>query len=144
MRLDATAVSILHAIFAMGLLSFLMAAWMSVARDIAMRKAGLNLEAFAHTRDVAGRMPSWARRASDNYNHLFEAPTVFYAVALAIVVGGIADPLYAGCAWTFLGLRAVHSLVQATVNRVASRAAAYALSWIPLTVMIVRPLLTIQ
>jgi hypothetical protein len=82
------------------------------------------------------------RRGADNYNHLFEAPTIFYAVALAIVAG-IADPFYAACAWASLGCRIMHSLVQATINRVQLRAALYGLSWIPLAVMIVRPILTL-
>ncbi|MBS0219419.1 MAG: MAPEG family protein, partial [Proteobacteria bacterium] len=69
-------------------------------------------------------------------------PTVFYAVALAIVAGGIADPVYAACAWAFLGCRVLHSLVQATINRVRLRLTFYVLSWLALAVMIVRPLLT--
>jgi hypothetical protein len=142
MHLDPWARSILHAIFGMGLLSFVMAGWMSVTRQTAMRRAGVYLQDAAHTRDLAERLPSSARRVADNYNHLFEAPTVFYAVALAITVGGIADPLYAACAWAFLGCRVLHSLVQATVNRVPIRATLYGLSWIPLAIMIVRPILT--
>jgi hypothetical protein len=85
------------------------------------------------------RLPPWARRAGDNYNHLLEAPTVFYAVALAIVVGGLADPLYVACAWAFLGFRIVHSVTQVTVNIVRVRATVYLLSWIALAVMITRP-----
>ena len=142
MHLDPWAQSILHAIFGMGLLTFIMSAWMSVTRQAAMRRAGVELQDAAHTRDLAARLPSSARRVADNYNHLFEAPTVFYAVALAIIVDGIADPLYAACAWAFFGCRVTHSLVQATVNRVWLRATLYGLSWIPLAVMIVRPILT--
>jgi hypothetical protein len=142
MQSSVAASSMLHAIFGMGLLTLIIAVWMSVARDIAMRRGRIKLQEAAHTRDLAVRLPSWARRASDNYNHLLEAPTVFYAVALAIIVGGLADPLYAACAWAFLGCRIVHSVVQATVNTVAMRATVYGLSWIPLAVMIVRPLLT--
>jgi hypothetical protein len=74
---------------------------------------------------------------------LFESPTIFYTVALAIIIAGIADPIYAACAWAFLGCRVMHSLVQATINRVQLRAVPYGLSWIPLAVMIVRPLLVL-
>jgi len=143
MHLETSALSILRAIFGMGLLTFVMGGWMSAVRDYAMRRAGLNLQDAAHTRDLAMHLPSSARRVADNYNHLFESPTVFYAVALAIVVAGIADPVYAVCAWAFLGCRVVHSFVQATINRVQLRAVLYGLSWIPLAVMIVRPLLVL-
>lgn len=143
MRLDPSALSILRAIFGMGLLTFVMGGWMSVVRDSAMRRAGITLQDAAHTRDLAARMPSSARRVADNYNHLFEAPTIFYAVALAIIVAGVADPLYAACAWAFLGCRVMHSLVQATINRVQLRAILYGLSWVPLAVMIVGPILAL-
>jgi len=143
MKLDPSALSILHAIFGMGLLSFAMAVWMSVTRVPAMQRAGVSLQDAAHTADLKAHLPSSVRRVSDNYNHLFEAPTVFYAVALAIVAGGLADGLYAGCAWVFLAGRVAHSLVQATVNLVPLRLTFYLVSWAALAVMIIRPLLTL-
>jgi hypothetical protein len=139
-QLNASAVSILEALFSLAVLTFVMGLWMSLVRMPAMRRAGIDLQEAAHTRDLALRLPSEARRVADNFNHLFEAPTVFYAVALAIVAAGLADPLYAACAWAFLGLRVLHSLVQATFNRVAVRAWLYGLSWAALAVMILRPL----
>jgi hypothetical protein len=143
MHLDPSALSILRAIFGMALLTLVMCAWMSVARQIAMGRSGVHLQQAAHTRDLAALLPSSARRVADNYNHLLEAPTVFYAVALAIIAGGMADPVYADCAWAFLLLRVMHSLVQATFNRVWLRAGLYGLSWFALAVMIVRPILTL-
>jgi hypothetical protein len=134
----------LRAIFGMGLLTVIMAAWMTVVRTAAMKKAGLSLQDAAHTRHLAERLPSSAMRVADNYRHLFEAPTVFYAVALAIILAGLADPVYAGCSWLFLASRVTHSIVQATFNRVAVRAALYAVSWMPLAVMVIRPLLCRQ
>lgn len=139
-HLNASAISILQALFGMGVLTFVMGAWMSAVRMPAMRRAGIGLQEAAHVRDMAPRLPSEARRVADNFNHLFEAPTVFYAVALAIVVAGVADPVYAGAAWAFLGLRVLHSLVQATFNRVWLRAWLYGLAWAALAVMIFRPL----
>ena len=142
MKLDPSAYEILQALFGMGLLTFVMAVWMSVTRLPAMKRVGLTLADAAHTADLRPRLPSSARRISDNYNHLFEAPTVFYAVALGIILAGLADPIYAECAWAFLACRIAHSLVQATFNRVPVRLTFYVLSWIPLAVMIIRPLLT--
>jgi hypothetical protein len=139
-NLDPSALSILRATFGLALLTFVMAAWMTVVRMPAMRRAGLVLQDAAHTRDLAERLPSSATRVADNYRHLFEAPTVFYAVSFGIVFSGQADPVYAICAWSFLGLRVLHSVVQATFNRVAVRAVLYSLSWITLAVMIIRPM----
>lgn len=135
------ALSILQAIVCLGLLTFAMAAWMTLVRMPAMQKAGLTLQDAAHTRALAERLPSSATRVADNYRHLAEQPTTFYAVALAIVVAGLADPVYAACAWLYLASRVAHSIVQATFNRVALRAVLYSLSWLFLAVMIVRPLI---
>ncbi len=140
-QLNASGLSILRAVFGMGLLTFVMAAWMTAVRMPAMKRAGLSLQDAAHTRHLAERLPSSATRVADNYRHLLETPTVFYAVALAIVVAGLADPVYAACAWLFLAARVAHSIVQATFNRVSVRAALYTVSWVPLAVMIVRPML---
>jgi hypothetical protein len=68
---------------------------------------------------------SWV---ADNYNHLHEAPTVFYAVALALAIMGAGDGLNATIAWAYVGLRVVHSLVQVTSNRVVARFTIFALS----------------
>jgi hypothetical protein len=138
--LGAPALSMLRATFGVGLLTLVMAAWMTAVRMPAMQRAGLTLQDAAHTRFLAERLPSSATRVADNYRHLLEAPTVFYAISLAIIFSGLADSIYAACAWSFLGFRLLHSIVQATFNKVAARAALYALSWIALAIMILRPM----
>jgi hypothetical protein len=143
MPLDASSRSILEAVLALGGLSLVMAAWQGLTRLPAMKAAGLGLQDAAHTADLDKVLPSSVRRVNDNYNHLMEAPTVFYAVTLAIVALGIADAVDARCAWVYVGLRALHSLVQATVNVVSLRAGLYIASWIALAVLIVRPLMSV-
>lgn len=130
------AVSILHAIVGMGVLHLVMFVWMYAARLPAMR--GMDPQDAAHTAALRGRLPSRVEGVADNYNHLSEAPTIFYAIALAVVLLGQADALHAGCAWAFVALRVAHSLVQATFNRVVVRFAIFSLSWIALAVMIIR------
>ena len=80
---------------------------------------------------------------SDNYNHLFEQPTLFYAVAISIAVLGHVDAVHVACAWAFTALRVAHSAVQATINIVNIRFALFGLAWIALAVMIVRELLAL-
>lgn len=135
--LDPSALSILRAVLGMGMLSLVMMLWMSLSRLPAMKAAGLTLKDAAHTADLRVRLPSRTRRVSDNYAHLFEAPTAFYAVALAIVAAGIADPVTAACAWAFLIFRILHSLVQATINVVPIRLTLYLLSWAAIATMII-------
>lgn len=84
------------------------------------------------------KLPIWARNVADNYNNLAEAPTVFYALAIVIVILGKADLVHLWCAWAYVALRYAHSAVQATVNIILVRFAIFSLSWVALGVMIVR------
>lgn len=68
---------------------------------------------------------SWT---ADNYNHLMEQPTLFYAVALVLAVTGAGDGVHALIAWGYVALRVAHSIVQATWNRVVVRFALFSLS----------------
>jgi len=72
-----------------------------------------------------------------NYNHLHEAPTVFYAVALVLAIVGQGDGLNATIAWVYVGLRIVHSIWHATVNKVAIRFLLFALSSLALIALVV-------
>jgi hypothetical protein len=139
--LSAEAVSIMLSVFVLAALTATMMLWMYATRLPAMRRAGLDPQAAAHTADLRGKLPDSAERVADNYNHLTEAPTVFYAVALGIVVLGAADPVHVACTWTFVGLRIAHSLVQATINLVALRFMLFTLSWVALIIIIARAII---
>ncbi|PTS88167.1 MULTISPECIES: MAPEG family protein [unclassified Caulobacter] len=122
--------------------SLLIWLWMYARRIPAMLKAGIKPQdaAFPGSLDV---LPAGARQAADNYNHLMEQPTIFYAAALAIAVAGHADGWAVHFAWVYVGLRVLHSLVQVTVNIVNLRFLLFALSTITLAVMVVRELMKI-
>lgn len=141
-ELTPSAIAMLRAVFGMGALTMVMAGWQAGTRMPAMRKAGLDLKAATHVVDLNAALPSSVRRVNDNYNHLLEAPTVFYAMTLAIIAADLASPLYAVCAWVYLVARIAHSLVQATINIVALRAMFYGVSWLALVPMIIGPLVS--
>ncbi|MGN6497719.1 MAG: MAPEG family protein [Tsuneonella sp.] len=84
--------------------------------------------------DVLPREAQWK---AHNYNHLHEAPTLFYAVALVLALIGQGDGLNAVVAWAYVALRVIHSIWQATVNKVAVRFLLFALSSLALIVLIV-------
>jgi len=132
--------SLLASVLALGLLHLVMLLALYVTRIPAMAKARMTAQAAARP-GALDSLPSWARNVAANYNNLAEAPTVFYAVVIAIVLLDVADSFYVTLAWTCVALRYVHSVIQATVNRVIWRFAAFSLSWLALGVMIVRALL---
>jgi len=81
-------------------------------------------------------LPPSAQWKAHNYNHLHEAPTVFYAVCLVLAVIGQGSGINATIAWIYVGLRVAHSIWQATVNRVMVRFALFTLSMLALIALI--------
>ena len=128
----------LRAILAQCLLTLVVFVLMYATRLPAMSRLKIAPQDAAHVDALAARLPSDVRRISDNYNHLHEAPTIFFAAVLAIILLGVADATSARLAWAYVATRAAHSAVQCTVNIVTLRFAMFALSWLALGAMIVR------
>ena len=103
--------------------SLVMQMWMYVTRFIAMNRAGISLKGRVGTRGGAleGVIPDEANWKAHNYAHLMEQPTLFYAIALTLALMGWGGGINYWLAWGYVGLRIVHSLVQATVNVVTYR-----------------------
>ena len=77
---------------------------------------GANLKGVpraARARDLEGHIPLEATWGRQNYEHLVEQPTIFYAIVLALALMGDAHPFNLALAWAYVGLRVVHSIVQA-------------------------------
>ena len=128
---------ILRAVAALLLVTGAVWAVMMFSRVTTMQRLRINPEAAAHTADMRTQLPSRVQRIADNHNHLFEAPTAFYAAALAIAVLNRATPIDVTAAWAFVLLRIIHSVIQTTYNRVLHRFAAFVLSWLALLVLII-------
>jgi hypothetical protein len=88
-------------------------------------------------------LPREVQWPAHNYNHLHEAPTVFYAVALTLAVVGAGDGLNLTLAWAYVALRVVHSLWHATVNKVMPRFVLFSLSSLVLIALVVRAALVV-
>jgi len=115
--------------------------WMYATRLPAMRAARVDPQDAAHHGTWEDRIPSRVRGVADNYNHLHEQPTIFYALMFFAVLTGGADSLSLSLAWAYVALRVVHSLIQATVNRVVWRFSVFSLGSIVLMILTIRQLL---
>ena len=126
--------SMLAPVLALIVLTLIVWIWMYATRIPAMQRAKIDPQSAAHpgSLDV---LPSSARRVADNYNHLLEQPTIFYALCFLVVLAGHTDAFYVELAWAYVGLRVVHSLIQCTINVVNLRFLVFALSTIVLMVM---------
>ena len=91
-----------------------------------MRARGIDAQSLATAADAAGRLEK--RAASDNFRNLFEVPVLFYVLCIALVQTGGSTPGFVTGAWAYAGLRALHSLIHVTYNRVVHRFLAYVAS----------------
>lgn len=130
--------AILQPVFVVALLTVVMTVWMFATRIPAMSARGIDPQEAQDTSRLVDMLPHEVMRVSNNYNHLFEQPTLFYAVAISIAVLGQVDSLHVGCAWAFALLRIAHSLVQATIDNVTVRFGLFASAWVALGIMVVR------
>ena len=122
--------AILGPVAALALWSMVMWLWMYATRIPAMLRAKIDTANLVGTtgRSLDEVLPPHIQWKAHNYNHLMEQPTIFYAVALALAIGGMGGGLNTQLAWAYVGLRIVHSLVQVTVNRVMWRFAVFVLA----------------
>ena len=122
--------AILQPIAALAAWTMVMWVWMYATRLPAMGAAKVDPDKLASdpSTTLDDLLPASVQWKSHNYNHLHEAPTVFYAVAILLAIIGQGDGLNATIAWAYVALRVLHSLVQVTVNKVMIRFVLFALS----------------
>ncbi len=101
----------------------------------AMNAISKRTQDFIDDPDLGKKIPAHARWAADNYNHLHESPTLFYALMFAIFLMDKVTPLALYCAWIYVVLRIVHSFVQITSNTVLVRFSLFMLSVIVMIIM---------
>ena len=106
--------------------SLIVLVWLYATRIPAMSKAGIKPGEAAE--GAMDRLPAGVRAVADNYNHLMEQPTLFYALAVYSYLAGHQDELAIGLAWTYVVLRVIHSLVQNLGNVIIVRFSIFGLS----------------
>jgi hypothetical protein len=125
--------------------SLVMMFWMVAVRIPAMRAKGINLSTAVGGRPgvLDGVLDERAQWKAHNYIHLMEQPTLFYAIAITLALIGQGDGLNAWLAWAYVGLRVIHSLVQATTNIIRYRFFAFLLSSLVLVALTVHALIAL-
>jgi hypothetical protein len=111
---------------ALVLLTLLVWLRLYVERIAEMRARRIRPQALAAARDVAQTLQNV--QAADNFRNLFEVPVLFYVLCLALALTQLASSFDVWGAWGFVLLRALHSLIHLTYNRVMHRFMAYAAS----------------
>jgi hypothetical protein len=130
--------AILQPVIALVLWTLVMWVWLYGTRIPAVRRLRVPLTPTQTKEAFNAQLPPDVRWKADNYNHLMEQPTLFYAVALTVAALGVADTASVTLAWAYVGLRIVHSLVQATVNVILWRFAVFVLGSLVLVALALR------
>ncbi len=134
---------ILAPVVALLLWTCVMWAWMYVTRIPAIQKSGMAMDSEAPAGTQMAQLPAKVRWKADNYNHLHEQPTLFYAVCLTLALLGEGSGLNLTLAWAYVILRVVHSLFQSLVNKIEVRFAIFSLTSLVLIALIVRTALIV-
>ena len=135
--------SLIGPVVALALWTHLMWFWMYLTRIPAILGSGMKMDPTAPRGEQMATLPAKVRWKADNYNHLFEQPTVFYAVALGLAVVGDGSSVSITLAWTYVGLRVVHSIWQAVWNVIEVRFGLFLLSSLTLIALTVRAALLV-
>ena len=123
--------------------TFVMWLWMYITRIPAMRLANIDVQELSRT-GAKLELPAEVARVADNYNHLHEQPTVFYALALAAQLAGPPDAISISIAWAYVLIRVVHSFIQATGNIIMLRFTVFAVGSVVLFALLVRTALALN
>ena len=120
-------VGFLYPVLALVVWTLVMWLWMYVTRIPAMQKAQINPDDARHPGTYVDKMPANVRSVADNYNHLHEQPTIFYALMFFAALTGGADHVATYLAWAYVGLRVVHTGL--TVSGMGDFDPAAGISW---------------
>ncbi len=136
---------ILQPVVALACWTMVMWLWMYATRIPAMLAAKVEPDALVRDPDqtLDKVLPPHVQWKAHNYNHLHEAPTVFYAIAILLAIIGQGDGLNAELGWSYVALRVIHSLLQATVNKVTVRFGLFILSSLVLAALILQAALAV-
>ena len=134
---------ILAPVTALLLLTCVVWAWTYITRLPAIGKMGMKMDADLPNGQQMSELPPRVRWKADNYNHLLEQPTLFYAVSLTLALLGAGEGTNVTLAWCYVALRVVHTLQQTLWNKIEIRFTLFSLSSLVLITMVVRAALLI-
>jgi hypothetical protein len=130
--------AILTPVIALLAWSSVMWAWMYITRIPAIQKAGMEMNPDLPNGQQMSELPAKVRWKADNYNHLQEQPTMFYAVAISLALLGAGDGTNLTLAWAYVAVRIIHSLHQSLWNKIELRFAIFSIASVILITLIVR------
>ena len=110
--------------------------WLMVVRIKVTSSGDVNMDYY--TTYQTGTEPAYVIRASRNLTNLFDFPLLFYVVCTLSYLAAIVDDTQLYLAWSFVALRAIHSIIHLSYNVVMQRLGVFLTSVAVLVVLWVR------
>ena len=121
-----TQAAILQPVFALVAWTFVVLMLIPVARFRSGARGEVAADDFKS--GESARVPGAVSIPNRNYMNLLEIPMLFYVGCIALYAVGNVSSSSLVLAWTYVGLRVVHSLIHLTYNAVMHRLTAFAVS----------------
>lgn len=123
-----TTIHLVVACLALVVLTFAVGTRLLYVRTMEMREKRVHPQAASTSIQMAAKLQNV--QAADNFRNLFETPVLFYSLAAVAIASAYTPAWLALGAWAYVGLRAAHSIIHCTYNRVMHRFAAFGLGFV--------------
>ena len=127
---------ILSPVFALAGLTFTVLLLIPIARFRAVMADQVAVDDFAF--GGSGRVPQRTELPNRNYMNLLEMPVLFYVACVAFYMTNTVDRTALILAWSYVALRAVHSAIHISYNKVIHRLSVFVASNVVLVVLWLR------
>jgi len=123
----------IYSMFAMIILTFVVAGYLLKLRIDAVKAGAVKLSVFRL--NSPAEMPTTMLQTSSNYSNLFEMPMLFYIAGTLAIILNLQTPAMIIISWLFVAVRAAHSWIHITSNNVVRRFQAFVMSSICMLLM---------
>lgn len=111
--------------------TFLLYAWLTLARKQAVDRGEVKYSAFVLGREE----PLVPARIARNLANQFELPVIFYVLVILLIVFNRVTLFDVIAAWVFVGGRVLHSLVQTLTDNVQLRGQVFTINFLAVVVL---------
>jgi hypothetical protein len=105
---------------------FMLYAWLTYARTVAVRRGEIDYSCFEFGRDE----PPAIARITRNLSNQFELPAIFYALVVLLIALGKVTTVDVIAAWVFVAGRIIHTLVQTLTDNVPLRGQVFMINFL--------------
>ena len=105
---------------------FLLYAWLTYARGLAVKRGEVEYSSFEFNREE----PPAVARIRLNLANQFELPVLFYALVVLLIALGRVTMFDVVAAWVFVAGRVIHTLVQTLTDNVPLRGKVFVINFL--------------